>query len=364
MNTLWNMQHRERRLLITRDPASALLFQSANPAKIRSLQRSLNILLGINLPLDGILGVTTRSALRQFQRSRGLPASGLHDEQTMQTLIRETRLCRNRTALTNSEDGEAQAALAAVGAGLAAVSFGKDILTSGDFSAKSSVISIIHSNTPSYQKFKRAEIDFVLSAHHPLPAVGKQSFWFKLIYEYNGNDIRDARIHALVSRSSSLYASTFTIDFSGSGNPKDAVAEARFTIDGRWNPAGPGNVSFSGQLHVRADGSMPNISINSEEGWVTFKRFSPVIPPAEMVPPNKVGLTSLRPGSRGDSVKYLQQQLNKWAEATEQHIKLRVDGIYGAATTDAVRAFQRQARIKIDGIAGPETRHAMAYIRV
>src|SRR4051812_20014443 len=36
-----------------------------------------------------------------------------------------------------------------------------------------------------------------------------------------------------------------------------------------------------------------------------------------------------------------------------------VDGVTGPATTGALRAFQRRARLTADGVAGPRTRHAL-----
>lgn len=59
----------------------------------------------------------------------------------------------------------------------------------------------------------------------------------------------------------------------------------------------------------------------------------------------KPALTSwLKKGSRGIDVKYLQQELG-----------IKVDGIFGNATHQAVRDFQKKNRLKVDGIVGPVT---------
>jgi peptidoglycan hydrolase-like protein with peptidoglycan-binding domain len=42
-------------------------------------------------PLDGVLGARTREALRRYQASRGLPATGALDEATRQVLLRGER---------------------------------------------------------------------------------------------------------------------------------------------------------------------------------------------------------------------------------------------------------------------------------
>jgi N-acetyl-anhydromuramyl-L-alanine amidase AmpD len=63
-------------------------------------------------------------------------------------------------------------------------------------------------------------------------------------------------------------------------------------------------------------------------------------------------LQSTAPGARGGVVRALQRALSTlgydlgpWG----------ADGVYGAATADAVRAFQRAVGLTIDGIAGPKT---------
>lgn len=63
-------------------------------------------------------------------------------------------------------------------------------------------------------------------------------------------------------------------------------------------------------------------------------------------------LQSTAPGARGGGVRALQRalltlgyDLGRWG----------ADGVYGPATSDAVRAFQRAAGLSIDSIAGPKT---------
>ncbi|SNY55233.1 peptidoglycan-binding domain-containing protein [Paractinoplanes atraurantiacus] len=59
---------------------------------------------------------------------------------------------------------------------------------------------------------------------------------------------------------------------------------------------------------------------------------------------------TLRRGSRGSAVKTLQTRLNE-----RGFPRLGVDGEFGPATEDRVKAFQRFAKIAVDGIAGPVT---------
>lgn len=55
-------------------------------------------------------------------------------------------------------------------------------------------------------------------------------------------------------------------------------------------------------------------------------------------------------GSRGDEVRKVQQKLKSLG-----YYKGSVDGIFGTATKNAVKAFQKNCGITADGIAGPKT---------
>lgn len=60
------------------------------------------------------------------------------------------------------------------------------------------------------------------------------------------------------------------------------------------------------------------------------------------------GRVLLRAGARGERVRTLQRALG-----------IRVDGVYGSRTTQAVRNFQSRNGLLVDGIAGPATRRAL-----
>ena len=64
--------------------------------------------------------------------------------------------------------------------------------------------------------------------------------------------------------------------------------------------------------------------------------------------------TTLKQGSNGESVKKLQKRLIELGYLTGS-----ADGDYGRATTDAVKAFQKQAGLTADGIAGASTQKAV-----
>lgn len=66
-------------------------------------------------------------------------------------------------------------------------------------------------------------------------------------------------------------------------------------------------------------------------------------------------LPTLRQGSRGKDVKYLQDILN--------HLGYPVvaDGIFGPKTEAAVKKFQRDFNLVADGIVGPKTWSALQF---
>ena len=66
--------------------------------------------------------------------------------------------------------------------------------------------------------------------------------------------------------------------------------------------------------------------------------------------PNAPLETLSKRGSTGSEVIQIQTRLKKWGYYTGE-----IDGIYGAKTESAVKAFQRKNGLKVDGIAGPQT---------
>jgi g-D-glutamyl-meso-diaminopimelate peptidase len=59
---------------------------------------------------------------------------------------------------------------------------------------------------------------------------------------------------------------------------------------------------------------------------------------------------TLREGSSGDDVIYLQQLLNKKGRAT-----ITVDGYFGSETKQMVQIYQRNHGLEVDGIVGQKT---------
>ena len=69
------------------------------------------------------------------------------------------------------------------------------------------------------------------------------------------------------------------------------------------------------------------------------------------ITPSSVAAAKLKRGSKGDSVKTLQQKLKDAGYYTGE-----IDGKFGAATEEAVKKFQQANGLKADGIVGPATK--------
>lgn len=91
---------------------------------------------------------------------------------------------------------------------------------------------------------------------------------------------------------------------------------------------------------------------------VDFGQYPRPTPPAPKPPtplkwPGRY-LKLASPMMHGSDVRYVQQRLGA------HHHAVTVDGYYGTKTRDAVRAFQRGAKLTVDGVVGPKTWQALA----
>lgn len=78
------------------------------------------------------------------------------------------------------------------------------------------------------------------------------------------------------------------------------------------------------------------------------------IAPGKNVPP--VAKPTLRIGSRGSQVYYLQKDLNYLGASLSE------DGIYGPKTKNALMAFQKKYNLAVDGIYGPRSYNMMREV--
>lgn len=74
--------------------------------------------------------------------------------------------------------------------------------------------------------------------------------------------------------------------------------------------------------------------------------------------------TNLNIGASGDNVRTIQTQLNRIAQVYTAIPKVAVDGVYGATTANAVRAFQRIFNLPVTGIVDMPTWYKISQIYV
>ena len=108
------------------------------------------------------------------------------------------------------------------------------------------------------------------------------------------------------------------------------------------------NLDGGGSRHLYYNGRTVYASGRVPYNAIVFEGEAP-----KDVCPFEAPLVTLRIGSRGEAVKWLQWQLN-------QHgAKLTIDGAFGMLTWYAVREYQKKNGLAVDGIAGPATQKSL-----
>ena len=142
----------------------------------------------------------------------------------------------------------------------------------------------------------------------------------------------------------------------------DGGEERRGYRDGLGNASHIGIVTGKGEGAIHSSSSrgcvaesvfrnktVPNGGWNRVGLWTAEVRYAGI---AEAEPEKSPRRSILRKGSRGEDVREMQAaliargyDLGRWG----------ADGIFGAQTLKAVKAFQKDCGLKTDGVCGPET---------
>lgn len=121
------------------------------------------------------------------------------------------------------------------------------------------------------------------------------------------------------------------------------------SIDGRFGPE-----LFKAVLNFQRSFGLIEDGIVGRETWnriyALYETLSDKIVPDESIP-EYPGMT-LQQGSSGENVRRIQMALNNISAQYPSIPLLVEDGIFGTATTTAVRAFQRHFGLTVDGIVG------------
>jgi hypothetical protein len=163
--------------------------------------------------------------------------------------------------------------VSAASLGVAVFEAGRSYANSGNLYHNGNTPSYMHERTPAEATWEDVVTDLRIQAHHPRVGWGNQDFYYRLSYQRNGYDIRNAQVDVLRNRSSGMYTSTFGSTWSGQthSRPTASVAEIVFNISGEWNPHGRGHVSWWGQLVLSAakgGSSYQSFTVGSEQDWV------------------------------------------------------------------------------------------------
>lgn len=121
---------------------------------------------------------------------------------------------------------------------------------------------------------------------------------------------------------------------------------------GRTHPATHAEQLFNGALVAGIDHGKvlkPFVVWRPDEGHQLHGGYRPSVPEP-----------TLQRGSRGDSVKLLQQLCNKYGWRGPWNQMLVVDGVFGAKTEYAVKQMQRALGRLPDGVYGPRTARSLA----
>jgi hypothetical protein len=163
--------------------------------------------------------------------------------------------------------------VSAASLGVAVFEAGRSYANSGNLYHNGNTPSYMHERTPAEATWENVVTELQIQAHHPRVGWDNQDFYYRLSYQRNGYDIRNAQVDVLRDRSSGMYTSTFGSTWSGQthSRPTASVAEIVFNISGEWNPHGRGHVSWWGQLVLSAakgDSSYKSFTVGSEQDWV------------------------------------------------------------------------------------------------
>jgi putative chitinase len=125
------------------------------------------------------------------------------------------------------------------------------------------------------------------------------------------------------------------------------------TMGGR----GPqGAMQYAQHVHYQMKDGQGN-ALSPEAFW--NERPLNIIGAADTETPLRQPVDLVQRGSRGANVLAIQSRLTELGYTDAQHRPLKIDGVFGPATQQALETFQREHGLVADGIAGPRTRNGL-----
>ena len=125
-----------------------------------------------------------------------------------------------------------------------------------------------------------------------------------------------------------------------------------------------GSFGASTEKAVTAFQSLFGLTADGIVGRATWNKLNEVALAVanEIVEPNVAPgqfTTTVREGSRGTAVRAVQYYLRRLSAYYNDIPSVTVDGVFGAATTKAVKAWQARAGLTVDGVVGRLTRNSL-----
>lgn len=193
--------------------------------------------------------------------------------------------------------------------------------------------------------------------------VVNETTWYRIIFIYNAvkklaelgsegetisNDGYPGRVLAVGDRGLDVLRMEYYLkrisEYLGSSVVPPPTVNGIFDTDGR-----PSVVGFQRYYGLPVTGEI------DEATWNAIVKVYYDIPGDQTPTLINYPGSPIRRGSRGQDVRFIQSVLNTIGESTPDIPSLSVDGVFGAQTEAAVKAFQRQFGLEADGIVGPLT---------
>ena len=198
--------------------------------------------------------------------------------------------------------------------------------------------------------------------------VGGRSSWYQISYIY----VAVKKLAELTSEGEQPTGGLVSGTFPGTlrvGSTGDTVEQVQFWLNtvADYVPSIPkvnvdGIFGAATQAAVRAFQTHYGLTVDGIVGratWDTlygeYRSIQEDVAPPGVTQPGQYPGTPLRTGSRGNEVKQMQFYLRIIARSNKNIPSINADGIFGAATQAAVRAFQSAYGLSVDGVVGPLT---------
>ena len=350
---------------------ACLLYTSGNlklgskGSEVKWLQSALNKVLGTKIGIDGEFKTSTKNAVIQFQKKTGLAADGIFgsgSKAAMKPLL--SVQSSKPTVKVSTKNGQNTVTWSKVSGASGYRVYRKT--ASGSWELISTVKS---GNTTSYvDKTAKAGTSYYYTSKAyrtdgSLTVYGQYVSNVKITTSKKTGSGGTSSGNTNTSAAKNPYkVPTKTLKTGSRGNDVkwlqwslNKVCGSKLEVDGVYGSGTKKAVaSFQKKYKLSADGIFGSKSLAKMKTLVTSSAGGTSSTGSSHTSasknPYKAPTKTLKTGSRGNDVKWLQWSLNKVCSA-----KLGVDGIYGSGTKKAVTSFQKKYKLSADGIFGTKS---------